>query len=77
MIYVIIWWVIGVIGYMVGSIILDKELSRKDIFDSLYIGLLGIVIPIFIIYEIIRKKEYYIPQKYIDMWNKNLLTKKK
>ena len=77
MIYVVIWWVIGVIGYMVGSIILDKELSRKDIFDSLYIGLLGIVIPIFIIYEIIRKKEYYIPQKYIDMWNKNLLTKKK
>jgi len=82
MTFLIICWAIGIISFLVGCVIIDKELTPQNIFDSLYIGLAGPIITAFLIYLIIKKYKKIlpnieIPQKYKDLWKKNLLDKTK
>lgn len=72
MTFLIIWWAIGIISYLAGCVIVDKELTPQNIFDSLYIGLLGVITLVLVLHVIIKDNNL-IPQKYKDMWKKNLL----
>jgi len=77
MIFLITWWLIGVISFLVGCVIIDKELTPENIFDSLYIDFEDLDVTGFLIYLIIKDKKILsnieVPQKYKDLWKKNLL----
>ena len=75
MIYILIWWLIGVASYIFGWYYLEKELSLKNIFDSSYVGLMGLMITFYVLAQVIEIKK--IPQSYKDKWNKNLLNNKR
>ena len=74
MIYFIIWWLIGALTYSGGCVLFDKKLTPKNLYEAMYIGFLGPLLIIMII--IVQLKDNKIPQKYKDIWNGNLLTKK-
>ena len=58
--YILIWWISGIIFFIVGSIVFDKKLSIKDILNSLLWGLLGwILILVFIVIGIGELIEKY------------------
>jgi hypothetical protein len=74
MIGFLIWWVIGIATYIIGCIVLDKELTPKNLFEASYIGLLGPILTILTI--ILFFKDYKMPDEWKEFFNEDLLNKK-
>ena len=72
--FIITWWLIGIISYILGCVILDKTLTPKNLFEATYIGLLGPFLTIFVIVYFF--KDYKMPDDVKAFLHEDLLKKK-
>lgn len=65
LIILLIWWIIGIIIWVLGRIYVDEEFLMRDIFESLGYGLIGPINLFLLIYALHKKSE-----KFREWWNK-------
>jgi hypothetical protein len=75
----LIWYIVGILSWIGGTIAIDNKLSIKDIVQSLLWGVLGFIMTILVLILFFKDYEFSDETKakwnnLKPKWNKNLLN---